>query len=441
LVQNQSPSKPIEQDQDETRPLVRTNSSLSSAGKEKEASDGSGNEPVLQLAPGDISIDSLRLLELTERLSTVFKASEAEETERKDPLINIFRTFVGLQGLPITSRFSVVSQNAFAQAVKDFVIYRGSDLVVLPWVAGSSSTLTEESSVVNPFETVFGHNAFSSTDRSPLYATFIRGVCQHASCDTAVFLDHGFGQSNMAIGDRQHIFFAFHGGPDDRAALELVVQLCRNPGLSASIVRILRSAEATELDRAWLDSTSGKASAASTSAPQGLTQFTIHGAGAGADTFYGQQTTQLALESDTADNLALSRYFSDSSTAVSSTLSPLTQLALSRITYSIAETIAPLRASVDFAKAAVSASPRSSLLVVVGRGRRGAASHREELTSLLKDHVKNSGGSVSSLGMIASTEVRKTLGDAASAYVVAGVGRGLLLLQAASSSAAGSDEV
>ena len=60
--------------------------------------------------PGQISVDALRLLELTERISTVFKASGAEETERKDPLTNIFQTFVTLQGLPMTSQFSVVNE-------------------------------------------------------------------------------------------------------------------------------------------------------------------------------------------------------------------------------------------------------------------------------------------------------------------------------------------
>lgn len=33
-------------------------------------------------------------------------------------------------------------------------------------------------------------------------------------------------------------FFPFFGGPDDRLALEFVMQLCTNPGISATAVRI-----------------------------------------------------------------------------------------------------------------------------------------------------------------------------------------------------------
>src|SRR5882757_2264184 len=38
--------------------------------------------------------------------------------------------------------------------------------------------------------------------------------------------------------EQQHIFFPFFGGPDDRLALEFVVQLCANPKMGATVVRM-----------------------------------------------------------------------------------------------------------------------------------------------------------------------------------------------------------
>ena len=41
-------------------------------------------------------------------------------------------------------------------------------------------------------------------------------------------------------GGRYHLFLPFFGGPDDRLALEFVVQLCAHPGVSATVVRVIR---------------------------------------------------------------------------------------------------------------------------------------------------------------------------------------------------------
>ena len=41
-------------------------------------------------------------------------------------------------------------------------------------------------------------------------------------------------------GDGVHVFLPFFGGPDDRLALDFVVQICANPRVSGTVVRITK---------------------------------------------------------------------------------------------------------------------------------------------------------------------------------------------------------
>lgn len=132
------------------------------------------------------------------------------------------------------------------------------------------------------------------------------------------------------------------------------------------------------------------------------------------DTVYGQHSTQTRLASDTADNILWARY--------TSTSSPATAAALSRITFSEESAARPLHSVLSHAGLQMKGTAESwkSLLVVVGRSRRMAGeSHEMELRTIMSEN-----------GAIGS-EVPKTLGDVATAFVAAGTTASVLVLQAA----------
>jgi hypothetical protein len=85
-----------------------------------------------------------------------------------------------------------------------------------------------------------------------------------------------------------HVFFAFHGGTDDRACLALVVQLVlQNQGLTATIVRVERAAEPTSDDRALSTKQTtrgGSAGVSEAETPVLFSQLTVHGGGGATDT-------------------------------------------------------------------------------------------------------------------------------------------------------------
>ncbi|HEV7738104.1 MAG TPA: hypothetical protein VGO47_12140, partial [Chlamydiales bacterium] len=58
--------------------------------------------------------------------------------------------------------------------------------------------------------------------------------------DVALFFDYG-----MAASGKYTVFFPFFGGPDDRAALKFVVQLCANENVAATVLRVRKSVAQT----------------------------------------------------------------------------------------------------------------------------------------------------------------------------------------------------
>jgi hypothetical protein len=111
--------------------------------------------------------------------------------------------------------------------------------------------------------------------------------------------------------------------------------------------------------------------------------------------------------SDTADDLAWAFYTSEQSH------SPSTTAALGRVQFLTTRTARPLAYITQQASASIStAHSWRPLLVVVGRGRRSAVgAHGDELAQILSDKGQNPSQ---------GAEIRKTVGDVATALVVDG---------------------
>lgn len=390
-----------------------------------------------------ISVDAFRLLALSDRTSALLRASESEVTKRADAILNIFSAFANLAFIPHTTSMTIVPSEEYADTVAAHAAETNADLLVVPWVAGTNLDPEADGPHGTPFESIFGQQ---SVERSPHYANFVRRVFLESSSDVALFLDRGayHGSTSATAGDAlsnaltgrnlQHIFLPFHGGPDDRAALDFVVQLVANNNhMSATVVRFNRVAPEADLGK--IESSEAPSEAAGSTSPltAGHNQFTV-GAGLGAqDTVYGgaAQGTQHRLASDTADNLALARYFPsamlEESDGEESTARPLLPAAMARIAFETVSTSTPLKTTL-LKLASLASASKDAVLVIAGRSRHSAPTHRVELEQYLKEKVV-SGQGIHTLGIAASSEVRKTLGDVGSAVVVSGEAGSVLVLQ------------
>ncbi|KAJ1309003.1 hypothetical protein OPQ81_004685 [Rhizoctonia solani] len=368
--------------------------------------------------PPRVSIDALRLIELTERTSAVMRVTAAEELMYRDTLISVMRTFGHLNRIPVSSALSIVPQDSFSSSVISHARDTNSDLIVIPW--NSAPSAIEEASrndagvaPRNPFDAIFGGRS-AAVDKATamVYSQFIRRVFVESPSDVALFIDRGLSPVETSTTYGQHVFLPFFGGPDDRLALAFVVQLCLHPAVSATIVRMKKTENLEEVETRFTDVKAQQVAAALTA-----NNMTVHSMGP--DTVYPQNTTQTRLQSETADNLIWNQI-----TSSSDAHSPAIKGALSRITFIEDESSTPLAGILkrcgDEHNMAVASS--KALLVVVGRGRRMAA---ESHTNELRDIIASASASETIGG-----EVRRTVGDVATAFIATGAKASLFVLQA-----------
>ncbi|KAL8277998.1 hypothetical protein RQP46_009630 [Phenoliferia psychrophenolica] len=362
-----------------------------------------------------LAIDALRLVELTDRTSAVMQASEQNDSLRSDPLSALYATFTSINGVHLASTsLAIVSRSLFAANVAKKARETGSGLIVVPWTLGKDEAQGQIASMLpNPFEVLFDR-ATGGKEGSPAYASFVRDVFAEATTDVALFLDRGTtAPPPTTLPGLHHVFLAFYGGADDRAALELVLQLVqRNAGVSATVVCIRRAAEPTPEDGDHKFSSSTDLSPTTPGSPRGDDMYhpTIGGGTTRAgDTLYPGAD---ALQSESADEVALTL-----------ARSVITDEGLAVALQENVMTAFPLQTCLARLRAAATSAPDARLTVVVGRGRVGALSHRKELVTLLA--AKGN----SALGVARSGEVRRSLGEVGTAVLVGGVGSNILILQ------------
>lgn len=412
------------------------------------------NEPLSTL----LQVAFLRVVELTDRTSGLLRAAESESTLlRSDTLSAVVRAFASGLGVKTRSMaLAIVAQGAYSRQVADFAEESESEVVVLPWAlpvssftgtavpVGSAqpqaSTSTQagvaESWIPNPLEAYFNGTGSSLASTMTIqgaagYASYLREVYAEAPCDVAVFIDRSDAAGSPDLptaAGKAHLFLAFHGGSDDRLALALLVQLVTaNPGHTATVIRIERSAEPTQHDREVLGLSSDEDGLATKTATRddGVSQsdqplFTIHGGANAGDTIYPTLASGGArgVQSETEDDVLLTRFFGPDTDDSSARLDTSVR---TRIAYSTVSSSQPLHFALAHLAAVratlhsstVASGSRIPLVVFAGRGRRDAPSHKAELNVLLKERAGTVNRSV-----VAASEVRRALGDAATALVL-----------------------
>lgn len=200
-------------------------------------------------------IEALRLMELSDRVSAVMKSSASESLLRTDPLLSIFKMSGQLNDMNIETALSIVTYDDLANSVIERAQKNRSDMIMLPWIPPPSTDsvplphhVHEEPSTPkpvahtnNPFDAFLkAAGATSSSESSPsaLHSHFVRGVFSQATTDVALFVDQA-GVSGKH-GSSHHLFLPFFGGPDDRLGLDFVAQLCTNPRITATIIRVVK---------------------------------------------------------------------------------------------------------------------------------------------------------------------------------------------------------
>ncbi|KAI1100102.1 K+/H+ antiporter 1 [Jackrogersella minutella] len=228
-------------------------SRLSDVPESKENEDTT-TSPVIRKRP--LEVHGLRIVELTERTSSVMMVTEGDEYSRRDPVVNAFRTFSQLHDVAVSGNVVTAPEDSYARTVVAQASTQESDFVLIPWSEVGSTK--DDQSI--PFR-VSPEDRFSGK----AHLDFIQTAFTKAVCNTGVFIGNGFGGvaptdkhrptlprtvSNVSmrshreaasppIADKSHnIFFPYLGGVDDREALRFVLQLAKNPLVTVLIARL-----------------------------------------------------------------------------------------------------------------------------------------------------------------------------------------------------------
>ncbi|THY32264.1 hypothetical protein D6D01_02635 [Aureobasidium pullulans] len=199
-----------------------------------------------------LEVHGVRMIELTDRDSSVMSVSDVEEFHWKDPIINTFRNFGRLYNLRVSGEVAIALESSFAEIITSKASNENSDLLVLPW---------SESGSINEQQSYNGTPATPRRLEDTSYVSFVAAALKSATTNTAVLVNRGFGGSAVAhrptlsrqaskislsndrgpasspIMDKSHhIFMPYFGGADGRMALRLLLQLAENPEVTATVV-------------------------------------------------------------------------------------------------------------------------------------------------------------------------------------------------------------
>ena len=219
----------------------------------RKTEDTSDTAPILR--PKPLQVHGIRLKELTERGSSVMAVTELEEYSQHDHVLNTFRTFGQYSNVAVRGQVLLCPPETYASTINESASTASSDLMLLSWSASGSMSENQ----ILPADTVqqrFENSTFSHFLQKTLSLS--------APCNTAIFVDNGFGSrrdpnadpgsrrhsvrnlrdleisatmmtSSPPIDQSHHIFLPFFGTDDDRVALHLVLQLAQNPAVTATI--------------------------------------------------------------------------------------------------------------------------------------------------------------------------------------------------------------
>lgn len=388
----------------------------------EEKSDSSRSLTSNTPARRPVEVDGLRIMQLTQRTSTVMTVSEVDEFTDRDPVLNVFRTFGRLNHLAISTGISVAPEDSFAEVLTTRAADRGSELLLVPW--------SETGAVTDPQDpqSISTENRFTST----VHNQFISKVLALSSCSTAILVDRGFGGVDKALtrttslhslrsphktanlepptapvaDPSHHIFFPYFGGDDDKLALRFVLQLCENPNVTATVVHIVFRKDARiNVPEISIPPSVATAPGARRDLPRGLSMSNV-------------PTVAKGTESDSNPELV-----SAEDTFFKSITDPLSSSIADRVHCERVETNQALRHTLVRAGEELGTSRKNAGdLLVLGRS---AVVHRpyirEELVGILETLGQPSG---------AGTAVRNCLGDVAEAAIMANIKASVLVIQA-----------
>ncbi|OQE25617.1 hypothetical protein PENFLA_c008G00726 [Penicillium flavigenum] len=198
-----------------------------------------------------LKVHGVRLMELTDRDSSVMKVAAAGEHALWDPVVNTFRAFGDWHDLSLMAGVSVVPEHSYADTVIGMAQHDTADMLLLPW--SETGTLADH------------HNGLEIDDANRFsngaYTNFVSDILERVAGHVGILIEYSPAStsskrpvisrtaSGMSLqgstfarqptgSHSHHIVLPFFGSDDDRFALRMVMQLAQNDQVTATVIQI-----------------------------------------------------------------------------------------------------------------------------------------------------------------------------------------------------------
>ncbi|KAF5660158.1 potassium:hydrogen antiporter [Fusarium heterosporum] len=244
----------------------RKQPALSDANNDATLDSVATDEKTEQIPNRPLEVRGVRLMELTDRTSSVMQSAELDEFSSRDAVFSAFQTFSRLNGVAVAGQVSIIPTSAYADTIVKYAEEAKSDFMLIPW--STYGGIAEESSTAALTETGNPHDRFFSRT----YIDYVQAAVQRSTCTTGIFINQNHNEPSSKntltrtrtglsihsahdgpvvqrpVDQRQSIFVPFIGGKDDRAALLFALQLAHNPHVSIHVIHLHFNEDDHEID-------------------------------------------------------------------------------------------------------------------------------------------------------------------------------------------------
>jgi len=148
------------------------------------SADATPAEEKTQTFPGrPFEVRGVRLMELTDRTSSVMASAEVDEFASRDAVFSAFQTFSRLNGVAVAGQVSIIPTSAYAETIVKYAEEARSDFMIIPW--STYGGIAEESSTAALTETGNTNDRFFSRT----YIDYVQAAVERSTCATGIFIN------------------------------------------------------------------------------------------------------------------------------------------------------------------------------------------------------------------------------------------------------------
>lgn len=218
-------------------------------------------------------VHGLRLMELTERESSVMRVSEIEDYAHRDPIIKAFGTFGRSHDVAVGGQVAVVPERTFATTLLKRAKDLSSDFIVIPW--SETGTMSEAPSMFDDhaggplankeFSKLVSETFDKARGFSNVGVMLDKLVISPAAQSTEIEADRPAWQLNrtttgisiadrnksviefeLADSGRRRLIVLYTGGEDDLFAVKIGLQFAKHESVDLKVIRAGLNKEADD---------------------------------------------------------------------------------------------------------------------------------------------------------------------------------------------------